>query len=662
MDYLYIPTTTLNFNNILSTGSISPAGAYAVRRFGYKQFEVVEPNPFRNSLLLYDRYPAFTIEATDRDSHPLVLRLRADRLPESLVKQPGRKSDVHVYSCDETIYFDPSSVDFFFASSDAKQIALTKSEPSFTTKLVELYRPWMHVQSPKELNTFEWSAEVLEGIQDGNKEIVLQSCESDSHVNRLKGFASGYIIGAYKSTNPKVADARSKVRAIRNLASAMLNDPTSKYSDSERKDVDFSCVTLERFFAKGGIDTQRFDPWRGDNIRIDSGKIITDIRDRNETDARFTQSLVRLVNDYCLTSDFYEHLDEERLNVALAGAQAIRADIGLKWEGSPWQTYINDLLNNIKSGSAFDFNDCSSLAIKAFAAFILKGDDLNKLEAFLTTHGIGDFRIPFALWGAMFGFSKISKTFYNLPFERGDADYARKMHNYVHSVIHKIPLKALERPVPPQDKPYINDNASMVNSRSSPTLARERNDEYSQLFHDVCREFPGFKESDNNFFFQLLSNNGGLNKNFIDDLEKNFNFPYGTKTKALKYLKLKLKSTSLGHNPQLDLMQAIKFWDDTQAWEVLREHVTPENQSRVESDLRWFQDQWKDPHSPYYGWLNTKAKANSARKRLDERTNDDAVKAFCNVLKDDPNNKKKMKGISDRDLEIVRRVLMNRYR
>ena len=58
---LYIPTSSLNFNNILSSESISPCAFYPRRGFGFKRFEKVELNNLDNVILLYDKYPYFDI-------------------------------------------------------------------------------------------------------------------------------------------------------------------------------------------------------------------------------------------------------------------------------------------------------------------------------------------------------------------------------------------------------------------------------------------------------------------------------------------------------------------------------------------------------------------------------------------------------------------------
>ncbi len=634
MEYLYLPTTTLNFNNILSTGSISPPKFYLARRFGYNQFETVEPNPFANVLLLYDRYPDYTINDAYKDSHPLVIRLRTTCLPKTLTKQQGKNSEVNIYSCDETIYFEPSSADLYFAYQDVQRIVVSKSEPSLTTKLVELYRPCMHTQYPVNCDPFKWSDKILEGILDSKTEVSLKSSEADNRINRLKGFVSGYIIGAYKSITPEIARYRSDFRAIRNKVSAMLNDPTRNYSKTLCQEVDFSCITLESFLAEDGIGTQRFDPSHGDSIRINQGEI-TVLRDRNKTGDYSTESLLRLVNGYCLTSEFNGQLDENRLNVAIEGGTVIRSLIGAQWESSSYKTYINALLNNTKSGSTFNFNDSDSLAMKSFAAFILKGDDLDKLEAFLTLHGIGDFRIAFALWGAMFGFSKISKKYYNLSFQQGDAEYAKKMHAYTHSVVHNIPfddifqLPFIPAVLPVEVKPPTGEPSLFFVVQS--------------LLDQLQQKLPGSTPWHAKLN-ELLIANGGLGKGFITLLNKKTNaselglkLPKGTTKKAVvDFFEEALKSQHLERRsnpmPLFERQQTAIFWKDAQVWENLRDVVPSQEQKRVKDDLEWFQSEWQNPNSKYYGWENATAKGTIRTKPLIQRTNNEAINAFCKVL------------------------------
>ena len=55
MAKLFIPTSSLNFNNILSSESISPKAFYALRGYGYARWQEVEQNNLDNVILLYSQ-------------------------------------------------------------------------------------------------------------------------------------------------------------------------------------------------------------------------------------------------------------------------------------------------------------------------------------------------------------------------------------------------------------------------------------------------------------------------------------------------------------------------------------------------------------------------------------------------------------------------------
>jgi hypothetical protein len=634
MKYLYIPTTTLNFNNILSTDSISPATVYAARRFGYNKFEAVPPNPFQSILLLYSRYPVFSVMDADRDNFPLVIRIRADRLFD--VNHANR--DINIY--DKTIYFDPASTEFLFASPEAKKITLIKAEPSLTTKLVALYQPRMQVVSSEQIDSFIWSLEMLDNISDGSSEVALRNCEPDMRINRLKGFVCGYMLGAYKTLDEKAARFRSVMKEQRNEISAMLNDPSRGNQERLRRALE-SCTTLDELWSKEGAGRRRFEPEQGDRIVNDRGQISA-LEYRHESDSQSSLLLIKLFNTYCLTSDFAGQLDESRFNVAMDGAKAIKNLMGNDWENSPTQAYINDLLNNIKSGSPFDFNSSNSLALKSFAAFVQKGDDLEKLETFLIDQGIGDFRIAFALWGAMFGFSKIPKTVYNMPELRGDSSYMKKMHNYIHSVVHGISLRELEEVV------QITPPLPITTKTQAIELSQELVDTFQEQLPGAAHWLPSIS--------RLWEECGNVYKDFIARLDKEKSSSLGGRLKkgtqkgdVIDFFKGNFQTqTELSEQPSLlaNEHKTLKFWDDPDAWKILPSRY----QQTVQKELKWFQNEWKNPDSTYYG---RQSKSRIKDKPFEQRTNADAITYFTRLM---------TKQLGESASDEIRRLLINSYR
>ena len=100
MEKIFIPTSTLNFNSIMATESISPEAFYQTRKFGYKRFYKVKPNPFENSLIGYSQIPRFSIDDTDLDDYPMILEISKDLIGNK-IKTSTQNNDVKIYQFDE---------------------------------------------------------------------------------------------------------------------------------------------------------------------------------------------------------------------------------------------------------------------------------------------------------------------------------------------------------------------------------------------------------------------------------------------------------------------------------------------------------------------------------------------------------------------------------
>ena len=123
---LYIPTCTLNFNNIFSTESISPAAFYLKRDFGIKRYYKVEANNLDNVVLLYTKYPHFSASEGDMENSPLVLEIDTEDYVSDKFQKVYGQDGVDVYICKSTIYFNPFHFKVFFQSWQDRQSVLTK--------------------------------------------------------------------------------------------------------------------------------------------------------------------------------------------------------------------------------------------------------------------------------------------------------------------------------------------------------------------------------------------------------------------------------------------------------------------------------------------------------------------------------------------------------
>ena len=122
MKKFYIPTSTLNFNNILSSESISPKAFYDKRGFGYFRWATVPENPFDNATALYDNLCNFVRPKSDVEDHPLLIEVLLDET--RLTQAEG------FWYCDHTIYLAPTTTRFLFYTETDKTITLSMSEAS----------------------------------------------------------------------------------------------------------------------------------------------------------------------------------------------------------------------------------------------------------------------------------------------------------------------------------------------------------------------------------------------------------------------------------------------------------------------------------------------------------------------------------------------------
>ena len=234
---LYIPTCTLNFNNIFSTESISPAAFYSQRRFGNKRFYRVEANDLDNVIMLYSKYPIFRVESNDIENSPLVLEIDTEDYLNDQFKKINEVGEVGVYVSASTIYLNPFHVKAYFKSYIDLQSTLSKADQSLENKFSILYRSTFQIREEKNNNTiltwfsnrdsFEW-----ESMYYGSaKDIPLSYLEDDEIIDRLKGCAYCYLIGANMSVSKEVSRLKQLARKMKNVLSAIINSPNKKPTD-----------------------------------------------------------------------------------------------------------------------------------------------------------------------------------------------------------------------------------------------------------------------------------------------------------------------------------------------------------------------------------------------------------------------------------------------
>lgn len=537
MEKLYIPTSSLNFNNIFSSETISPLWFYGKRNFGYKRFESVEPNSFQNSILLYNLCPVFEIKDYEQDNYPMIIEVSKSMVIDKIIKVKTF-DDVEIFQISSTVYLNPFEIKVYFQSEKHLRITLLKSEASIETKMVSVYKSCLSLTQSLS-STFIWNKNHLNEIRDVEESKLLKEVELDLKINKIKGFAYCYLIGVSSNMPTELLELRRIIKDLRNITSGLINiyqgqnnSESKSYSkkqtnskETNKKLEEFNnkvarFVSLaeiiepqnqkkidyeQEIFKQFGINESEFDKiinllksyksyretlyehfqWAIQNknqatkssfwisnfeklsnyinsiftkqesssasFKIDDIEMAFSLAEdalyKHEESLRVNNERLSIEQAFAISnlrvtsifdnklkgkSEFYQSIINALLDLPVENVEhfkSLKADLTrifgkiLKefvevvqkkdWSKSPERSYINSLLDNIESYQPFDIKSHPSEVLQSFSAFIMKGEDLEKLKDFLINNSIQDFRISYGLWGATFGFASIPKTISN---------------------------------------------------------------------------------------------------------------------------------------------------------------------------------------------------------------------------------------------------------
>ncbi|TDQ15193.1 hypothetical protein DFQ04_3079 [Algoriphagus boseongensis] len=218
--FYFIPTSSLNFNNILSSESISPHSFYEKRGYGFKRFEKVVSNSLSNSFLAYSIIPRVPILITEREEFLIYLAV-----PESYFKsyKTIERGHFQILQIDRPIYINPIECFFLVRTDEERRKLIAGSKKSLEVKHADLYCEKVFLLDEYHLDSFAWDDNVLEGIAD-LKSIKPEVLEEDKKFNKLKGLIYGYVAGATMNQPKEIIEGKRYFQRFINVFSSLLND------------------------------------------------------------------------------------------------------------------------------------------------------------------------------------------------------------------------------------------------------------------------------------------------------------------------------------------------------------------------------------------------------------------------------------------------------
>lgn len=642
----YIPTSTLNFANILSTESISPKAFYEKRKFGIKRWHTVTLNSADNYISLYGKLPRFECAPSELEDHPMVIELSLNE-EQSQRHLMGVSDDLFV--CDHTLYFHPENVKFIFFSEQHKRIALSLVEQLLETKTLRLYGRRLVVQM--------YSNDICASSESVNVELNNQEIETDSKVNKLKGLLYGYYIGALLSCPKESVLELTTLRRIQAVISAICSNerriPTPR-QENELSRLLSELSPIEKEFNKLALGDQDATKVR-DFIKkffqerreysvpsvpqilselVDSGinktepaslkKITCKIVEKEEKLGEYAQlspdKSEIIVVDRSLSNIEIQDEQEKKLFLYWANGlllekyyeggcsvfqSELAKDVTLAAKdciGAGWETSsIRNLLNGIRrviAGETFDIAYDNGV-ISSIAAVILRSDSWEQMLRFMQDKGMYDYRLAFALYGELIGFANLYSTFTDNLLQK-DNKYVwsvyKEFHGQlfderIHSRSEKNDSRAVGEEIPTvpiimQTEIQLPESVQKLFTTSEFLEMSKKYSQAGKYYYNIVAGLMRESTSEQELWEKI--------KNTKEYLR-------GTKQAWSSLVKMyspfcrKKNGQVLQEEIQFEYPTPTEpFWKDRNAWSYICDLIPKNFQQKIKEDLVWFQNQYRE--------------------------------------------------------------------
>lgn len=457
----FILSQTSNLNNILSTESISPAAFYQKRNAGFRSYEALSSEPL-DYIRLYKSLPS--LESANGDE-----TLMAIEISEALATGVFEDDFSRAWT-NETIYLSPTKdLSIHFRCKQELEAAFNGTRMSIETKFADRYKKRAKAQkqssksSQSSLSLFSIESP-LELPENHSSRCTEERMAEFELVDRIKGALFCFCLGdqlavpkekkdeyvQYMQTLDDLVNSVTQVGALGqqeriSYLESVLYGLALKNAQKEDRLVNLSGMfdlraNVDRLYRNAKItlpagiegDSLALDSFRNsleERLRIAAGKKCKTLGRPTicEDGVLPYLSLHKMgpLADYLVNelvrSDHYAKAQKNiRYPFARECGKSIVPYFGDQWSNSHEREYVNKLLTHLNEYSAFDFEDACGIddeknfnVLKSLAFFCEResNKDLGEFYRFLLIKcGVTDFRLPFAIWGAVFGFSAIPKT------------------------------------------------------------------------------------------------------------------------------------------------------------------------------------------------------------------------------------------------------------
>jgi hypothetical protein len=226
----YLPTSSLNFNSIFASESISPHNFYTLRKFGYKRNDKIGLQFDDDYLILYNLPFRFIIDNDELQRYPLLIEIDESVVNDNLIEiQPYQLipniPQIKLFSYPKSIYLDLNNFRFIFPSDAIIKIVLAKSLPSIETKTVPKYKQSIITYTDLQQDVFILKREDISMLNRNKKnEQVISYIIQDELFDSFKGMIYSAVIGKYFYRTLAQINLEEKIKSFLNIFGGLKSD------------------------------------------------------------------------------------------------------------------------------------------------------------------------------------------------------------------------------------------------------------------------------------------------------------------------------------------------------------------------------------------------------------------------------------------------------
>ena len=410
----YIPTTTLNFSNILSSEAVSPACRYGLRTLGFNHFETSTPNPSQDCLFVYNHIPDWRTDTQVNDDYPLILEVDESAIPRSILTSALTEPEP-IWATHKTVYLSPNTTRFLFRSMDEKKRMLSRVAATLENKCEDMYRAAdrfalfllgaaIPFASGTRDSLVEWGRL---NPYDHSRDVI-----TDVAQERTSGAELGASIGLWYRAHQEASQTpRNKATRLQ-TALGHFGITTDAFQNVLNQ-LGIPVAGLLKLVAE-----EQPSPY-GPASR-QSGVVLPN----TETDDRRARAY--------------------RLLEAVNAFITERGNVVWRWDGtsivefcrSVWvevlsprvneeKTFVayrdsfNKLLRNLQKQGSYSICEERSPFLQAFAAVVIGGREEGKLARLIASEGVTCPEITLSLYGAIVGYSRFPRTLMDPEIYKG---------------------------------------------------------------------------------------------------------------------------------------------------------------------------------------------------------------------------------------------------